>query len=59
MMTNLQETIKRAIEIKNLNNLPFVTVWKTGELFGFNFDKQNVGYETKEFGVKRKVICVY
>lgn len=59
MMNDLNECIAKAIEIKNLNNLPFVTIWKTGKLFGFNFDNKQKGYETKEFGVKRTVIGVY
>jgi hypothetical protein len=56
---NMRETIDRAIEIKKLNNLPFVTIWKTEELFGFNFDKQEIGYKTKEYDVEREVIGVY
>ncbi len=59
MMQYIQETINRAVEIKKLNNLPFVTIWKTGRLFGFNFDQRDVGYETKEDGVKRTVVGVY
>lgn len=59
MLEDLKETIKRGIEVKDLNNLSFVTVWKTGKLFGFNFDNKPIGYETKEFGVKRKVVGVY
>lgn len=59
MLANLQETIKRGIEIKELNNLPFVTIWKTGKLFGFNFDRKPIGYESKEFGVTRTVVGVF
>jgi|GEM_PF-1960976 len=59
MDTYLQETIKHAIEIKELNNLDFVTVWKTGDSYGFNFDRQPVGYSTKEHDIKRTVIGVY
>lgn len=59
MLDNLQETIKRGIEIKELNNLPFVTVWETGKLFGFNFDRKPIGYESKEFGVTRTVVGVF
>ena len=58
MLDDLKETIE-AIKIKEINNLPFVTVWNTGKLFGFNFDSKSIGYETNEFGVKRKVIGVY
>jgi hypothetical protein len=59
MLKDLKETIERAKEIKKINNLPFVTIWKTGELFGFNFEKQSIGYSTKNYGVKRIVIGVY
>lgn len=58
MLKDLKETINRALEIKAINNLSFVTIWKTGELFGFNFDKKPVGYESKEFSLVRKVIAV-
>lgn len=58
-MKNLNETITRAIQIKELNNINFVTIWKTGKLFGFNFDKKPVGFETNEYGVKRTVVGVY
>ena len=58
-MKYLQETIKRAITVKELNKLEFVTIWQTGKLFGFNFDNKPIGYETKEFSVTRKVIGVY
>lgn len=59
MLKDLSETIQRAVEVKELNNLSFVTVWKTGKLFGFNFDKKPVGYESVEFGVKRIVVGVF
>ena len=58
-MKNKGEVIKRAIEIKKLNNFNFVTIWKTGKLYGFNFDNKPLGYETNEFKVKRIVIGVY
>ena len=58
-MSDLQETIKRAIEIKELNNLSFVTIWKTGESFGFNFDKKPIGFIHKDYGITREVIGVY
>ena len=59
MLEDLKETIARAVEIKNLNALPFVTIWKTGKLFGFNFDEKPIGYETKEYGINRVVVGVY
>lgn len=57
-MTTLQEAIADAKKFKASNSMEFATVWKTGKLFGFNFDKKEVGYTTKEFGVKRTVIAV-
>lgn len=59
MLKCLEEAIKRGIEIKEINNLPFVTIWKTGKLYGFNFDNKPIGYETKQFGVTRKVVGVF
>lgn len=58
-MKDLNEIIKSAIQIKKLNGFEFVTIWKTGQLFGFNFDKKEIGFKTKEFGVTREVIGVY
>ena len=58
-MTSLQETIKQALKIKELNNMPFVTIWKTGKSLGFNFENKPVGYEVSEFGVKRVCVGVY
>jgi len=59
MNTDLHEVIDRALKIKELNNLPFVTIWKTGRLFGFNFDHKPKGFVTNDYGVKRVVIGVY
>jgi len=39
--------------------MPFVTVWKIGKLYGFNFEKYPVGYSVKEYGVKRTVVAVF
>ncbi len=58
-MQHINDTITRAIEIKKLNNLSFVTIWKTGKSFGFNFDKKPMGYKTKEYGVVREVVGIY
>ena len=38
--------------------MDFVTIWKTRKLFGFNFDKKEIGFSVKEFGVKRTVVSV-
>lgn len=59
MNNELNETIKEGIKIKKFHNLSFVTIWKVGRGFSFNFDKQEVGFSTKEFGVKRTVVGVY
>lgn len=55
----LTQTIEKAIEVKNANRMDFVTIWKTGKSFGFNFEKQPVGYTVKEYGVTRKVVGIY
>jgi hypothetical protein len=39
------------------NNLTFATIWKTGKSYGFNFEKQAVGFTKKEYGVKRTVVA--
>ena len=58
-MENLQETIEKAKKVMLATNMPFVTVWKTGKLYGFNFEKYPVGYSVKEYGVKRTVVAVF
>jgi hypothetical protein len=57
-MTTLNETIADAQKVMIANNLTFATIWKTGKSYGFNFDKQAVGYSVKEYGVKRTVVSV-
>jgi hypothetical protein len=57
-MTTLHETIADAQKVMIANNLTFATIWKTGKSYGFNFDKQAVGYSVKEYGVKRTVVSV-
>ncbi len=57
-MTTLNETIAEAQKVMIANNLTFATIWKTGKSYGFNFDKQSVGYSVKEYGVKRTVVSV-
>jgi hypothetical protein len=57
-MTTLNETIADAQKVMIANNLTFATIWKTGKSYGFNFDKQEVGYSVKEYGVKRTVVSV-
>jgi hypothetical protein len=58
-MENLQETIEKAKKVMLATNMPFVTVWKIGKLYGFNFEKYPVGYSVKEYGVKRTVVAVF
>jgi hypothetical protein len=57
-MTTINETIADAQKVMIANNLTFATIWKTGKSYGFNFDKQAVGYSVKEYGVKRTVVSV-
>lgn len=57
-MNNLNETITRAKEIMIANKMEFVTIWKTGKSYGFNFENKKVGYSVKENGIKRIVIAV-
>ena len=57
-MTTLIEAIADAKKVMTANNLPFATIWKTGKSYGFNFEKQAVGFTTKEYGVKRTVVEV-
>ena len=57
-MENITETITKATEVMNANNMEFVTIWKTGKSFGFNFESKPVGFSYREFGVKRHVIQV-
>ncbi len=55
-MTTLNEAITDAKKIMKAHNLPFATIWKTGKSHGFNFEKKEVGFSSKEYGVKRTVI---
>ena len=57
-MTTLQQATTDAVRVMKANNMPFVTIWKTGKSFGFNFERQEIGYTKKEYGVKRIVINV-
>jgi len=58
IMTTLNEAITDAKKIMIANNLTFATIWKTGKSYGFNFEKQKIGFTTKEYGVKRTVIAI-
>jgi hypothetical protein len=55
-METLNEAITEAKKVMEANNLTFATIWKTGKSYGFNFEKQIVGFTTKEYGVKRTVV---
>ena len=57
-MTTLNEAITDAKKVMTANNLPFVTIWKTGKSYGFNFDKKEIWFSVKEYGVERTVMCV-
>ena len=50
------EVIRDAEKVMKANGLTFATIWKTGELYGFNFDDKPIGYTYKENAVKRTVI---
>lgn len=54
----MNETIKDAKKIMTANNLPFATIWKTGKLYGFNFEKKEVGFIENQYGVKREVVSI-
>jgi len=56
-MTTLNEAITDAKKVMVANNLTFATIWKTGKSYGFNFEKQVVGFTIKEYGVKRTVVA--
>ena len=55
-MTTLNETIEDAKKVIKANKLPFATIWKTGKLYGFNFEKKQIGFCEKDCGVIRKVV---
>lgn len=57
-MTTLQQATTDAIRVMKANNMPFVTIWKTGKSYGFNFEKKEIGFSVKEYGVKRIVINI-
>jgi hypothetical protein len=57
-MTTLIEAIADAKKVMKANNLTFATIWKTGKSYGFNFDKKEVGFTTKEYGVRRTVVAI-
>ena len=57
-MKTLIETIADAKRVMTANNLTFATIWKTGKSYGFNFEKQEVGFITKEYGIKRTAVAI-
>ena len=57
-MTTLNEAIATAKKVMTANDLPFATIWKTGKSYGFNFDKQEIGFKTSDSGVKRTVVDI-
>lgn len=56
--TTKQQVIETAKEVMKANNMEFVTIWKVGKSFSFNFEKKEIGYSVTECGVKRSVIEV-
>jgi len=60
MRSDLNEVIEQAIEVKKLNDLDFVTVWRINDkCYGFNFDKKHFGHIEYSYGDKREVVGVY
>lgn len=60
MQGELIEVINQAIKIKKLNKLNFVTIWRTNDkVYGFNFDKKEIGHVEYSHGDKREVVGVY
>lgn len=57
-MTILNEAITDAKKIMTLHNLTFATIWKTGKSYGFNFEKKEIGFSSKEYGIKRIVVDI-
>ena len=57
-MDELQEVKASALKTKIKLGLDFATIWKTGESYGFNFDKKEIGYSVSEHGVTRTVVDV-
>lgn len=56
-MTTLNQAIEQATEKLNSNSeLTFVTIWKTGKSYGFNFENVTIGNSYKEYGVTRKAV---
>lgn len=57
-MEDLQETINSATKKMKSAGLDFVTIWRTGNSYGFNFDRKEIGYTETEYGVTRTVVDV-
>jgi hypothetical protein len=57
-MIPLQEEIFAATKKLKSSDLPFATIWKTGKLYGFNFDEKPLGYSIKEYGIRRTVVAI-
>jgi hypothetical protein len=56
-MTTLNQAIEQATEKLNSNSeLTFVTIWKTGKSYGFNFENVSIGYSERDNGVTRKAV---
>jgi hypothetical protein len=52
----LIQAITDAKKVMNANNLTTATIWKTGKSYGFNFEKQLIGFTQNEYGIKRTVV---
>lgn len=52
----LEDAKKNAIKIMRAYKIPYATIWKTGNMYGFNFDNKPVGFTIVDCGVKREVV---
>jgi hypothetical protein len=61
-MENLTQAIESAKKVMTANGLDFATIWETKTRksvnYGFNFDKKEIGFSVKEYGVRRTVVNI-
>ena len=57
-MKTINEAIADAKKVILIKKLPFATIWKTGKLYGFNFDKKPMGFSVNEHGIKGTVVGI-
>jgi hypothetical protein len=54
----METTIIDARKIMKKHNLPFATIWKIGESYGFNFENKPIGHIEKQDGIEMTVINI-